>query len=40
MGGWLANEFSAGTSFLFYAPILLAAAGMLAFVAKETLVRK
>jgi len=40
MGGWLANAFSAGTSFLFYAPILLAAAGMLAFMAKETLVRK
>lgn len=40
MGGWLADLSSAGTSFLFYAPILLAAAALLAFVAKETLVRK
>lgn len=39
-GGWIANLFSAGTSFLFYAPILLAAAGSLAFVAKETLGRR
>lgn len=40
LGGWLANQFGAGTSFLFYAPILLTAAGSLAFVAKETLARR
>ena len=40
MGGWLAHLFSAGRTFLFYAPLLLAAAAGLAFVAKETLVRK
>lgn len=39
-GGWLANAFSAGRTFLFYAPILLAAAAGLAFVAKETLGRE
>lgn len=40
VGGWLANSFSAGTSFLFFAPILLGAGALLAFVAKETLVRR
>ena len=40
VGGWLVNLVSAGRTFLFYAPILLAAAAGLAFVAKETLVKK
>ena len=40
VGGWLADLFSAGTAFLFYVPILLTAAGLLGFVAKETLVKK
>jgi len=40
VGGWLVNMVSASRTFLFYAPILLAAAAGLAFVAKETLVRK
>lgn len=40
VGGWLAHLFSAGRTFLFYAPLLLAAAAGLAFVARETLVRK
>ena len=40
VGGWLVGLVSAGRTFLFYAPILLGAAAGLAFVAKETLVRK
>ena len=40
MGGWLAHLFSAGMTFLFYAPLLLAAAAGLAFPAKETLAKK
>lgn len=40
VGGWLADRFTAGRTFLFHAPILLAAAAGLAFVARETLVRK
>ena len=40
VGGSLADLVGAGTTFLFYAPILLGAAAGLAFVAKETLVRK
>ena len=40
LGGWLVGLVSAGRTFLFYAPVLLGAAVALAFVAKETLVRK
>jgi len=40
VGGWLADAFSAGRAFLFYAPILLGAAAGLAFVARETLGRE
>ena len=40
LGGWLVGLVSAGRTFLFYAPVLLGAAAALAFVAKETLVRK
>jgi DHA1 family multidrug resistance protein-like MFS transporter len=40
VGGWLADLFSARSSFLFTAPILLSAATLLALVARETLERK
>lgn len=40
LGGFLAVQFGAGVAFFVYAPVLLVAAGLLMFVARETLVKR
>lgn len=40
LGGFLAVQFSAGVAFFVYAPVLLLAAALLLFVARETLVKR
>lgn len=40
VGGFLANSYNASVPFLVYAPVLVVAALLLAFVAKETLVKR
>ena len=39
LGGWLSVQYGAGVVFLVYAPVLLIAAALLLFVARETLVK-